>query len=202
MPFHLTCSFQCVDLAISNRAFSGTGSARAALLSHSGEIIATFTQETKTFRNASDANIFEQSTTDIWNSISKCTHEVLKASGINASQVKGVGFDATCSLAVSDLQGNPVTVTGGSDLGNLGERNVILWADHRAWKEAKFINSTGSEVLKYVGGTMSVCLLLYLQFLAVDMLLTCSLIAGDGDTEDFMVEESYGCRSLRSLPVL
>lgn len=84
---------------------------------------------------------------------------MLKASGINASQVKGVGFDATCSLAVSDLQGNPIIVTGGSELGNLGERNVILWADHRAWKEAKLINGTGSKVLKYVGGTMSVRLL-------------------------------------------
>lgn len=27
--------------------------------------------------------------------------------------------------------------------------------DHRAFKEAKLINSTGSMVLKYVGGTMS-----------------------------------------------
>lgn len=77
-------------------------------------------------------------------------------SGVDASQVKGIGFDATCSLAVCDLQGSPVTVTGGPGLGNQGERNVVLWADHRAWKEAKLINSTGSEVLKYVGGAMSV----------------------------------------------
>lgn len=70
--------------------------------------------------------------------------------------MKGVGFDATCSLAVTDLQGNPVAVTGGPGLGNPGERDIILWADHRASKEAKLINSTGSEVLKYVGGTMSV----------------------------------------------
>ena len=34
-------------------------------------------------------------------------------------------------------------------------RDIILWADHRAVEEARLINSTGSMVLKYVGGTMS-----------------------------------------------
>lgn len=39
----------------------------------------------------------------------------------------------------------------------LGEReqNVILWMDHRARKEADFINSTKHQVLKYVGGKIS-----------------------------------------------
>lgn len=36
------------------------------------------------------------------------------------------------------------------------ERNIILWADHRAEQEAKLINESGSMVLEYVGGTMSV----------------------------------------------
>ena len=49
-----------------------------------------------------------------------------------------------------------MNVTGGDDLGSLGERNVILWADHRAEKEAEEINGTGSVVLDYVGGKMSV----------------------------------------------
>ena len=57
---------------------------------------------------------------------------------------------------MSDLQGNPVTVTKGENLGKLGERNIILWADHRAEEEARLINSTGSVVLDYVGGVMSV----------------------------------------------
>lgn len=47
-------------------------------------------------------------------------------------------------------------MTDGSDLGSLGERNIILWADHRAEKEADEINGTGSVVLDYVGGKMSV----------------------------------------------
>jgi ribulose kinase len=57
---------------------------------------------------------------------------------------------------VTDLDGRGVTVTEGSELGAYGERNIILWADHRAEKEAEEINATGSVVLDYVGGRMSV----------------------------------------------
>lgn len=41
-------------------------------------------------------------------------------------------------------------------LGEEGEWNVILWADHRAEEEAEGINGTGEGVLGFVGGTMSV----------------------------------------------
>jgi ribulose kinase len=71
-------------------------------------------------------------------------------------KVKGIGFDATCSLAVTNFNGEPILVTSGQDIGTIGERNVVLWADHRAEKEAEVINATGSVVLDYVGGKMSV----------------------------------------------
>lgn len=147
----------------------GTGSVRAALVTPSGSIVASATKDTTTFRDSSDHRIFEQSTTDIWSAICTCVKNVLGAQltkskrsisapavCIDPSRVKGIGFDATCSLAVTDMQGNPISVSGGAALGKFGERNIILWADHRAEEEAKFINSTGSVVLDYVGGTMSV----------------------------------------------
>lgn len=137
----------------------GTGSVRAALVSHSGPIVASSTKETKTFRADHDHRIFEQSSNDIWDSICACIRNVLGGGGgehIDPGRVKGISFDATCSLAVTDLQGNSITVTKGDGLGKAGDRNVILWADHRAEEEAKLINSTGSVVLDYVGGTMSV----------------------------------------------
>ena len=134
----------------------GTGSARASLVKKDGTIVASSTQDTITYRDPEDHRIFEQSTTNIWSGISTAIRSCLAESKISASAVKGLGFDATCSLAVSDLDGGPVVVTKGEQLGQIGDRNIVLWADHRAEKEADLINSTGSVVLDYVGGTMSV----------------------------------------------
>lgn len=134
----------------------GTGSARASLVKKDGTVITSSTQETMTYRDADDHRIFEQSTSNIWSAISTAIKKCLAESKVPGSAVKGLGFDATCSLAVTDLEGEPVTVTRGDQLGQLGDRNIVLWADHRAEKEADLINSTGSVVLDYVGGTMSV----------------------------------------------
>lgn len=134
----------------------GTGSARAVLVDDHGKTIASHTKETTTWRDHDDHRIFEQSTNNIWDSISSCIQKCLAESKVQPSSVKGLSFDATCSLAVSDFNGDPVVVTKGKNLGQKGDRNVILWADHRAEKEAELINSTGSVVLDYVGGTMSV----------------------------------------------
>lgn len=134
----------------------GTGSARASLVKTDGTVLGSSTQETITYRDVHDHRIFEQSTNNIWSQISTAIKAVLAESKITASAVKGIGFDATCSLAVSDMNGDPVVVTKGDELGAIGDRNIVLWADHRAEKEAELINGTGSEVLKYVGGTMSV----------------------------------------------
>lgn len=134
----------------------GTGSARATIVGHDGTVLGSSTQETTTWRDAHDHRIFEQSSNNIWSCITTAIKEILAESKIPASAVKGVGFDATCSLAVTDMNGEPIVVTKGKDLGAVGDRNIILWADHRAEQEANMINGTGSIVLDYVGGTMSV----------------------------------------------
>ncbi|KAF9004763.1 FGGY family of carbohydrate kinase [Cyathus striatus] len=133
----------------------GTGSVRASLVKKDGTTVASSTQDTITWRDQSDHRIFEQSTADIWQGISASIKQCLKESRVDPRAVKGLGFDATCSLAVTDLEGEPVTVTKGKELGEHGERDIILWADHRAEKEAELINGTGSIVLDYVGGKMS-----------------------------------------------
>ncbi|KAJ2929529.1 hypothetical protein H1R20_g7557, partial [Candolleomyces eurysporus] len=142
----------------------GTGSVRAALAQRDGTLLHTSSYEIRTWRSATDHRIFEQSTDDIWGRICAAVKDCLqgaaaqtpgKAESDIAARVKGIGFDATCSLAVTDLDGKGVTVTEGSELGAYGERNIILWADHRAEKEAENINATGSVVLDYVGGRMS-----------------------------------------------
>ena len=109
-----------------------------------------------TWRDESDSRIFEQSTTDIWEAIAECTRALLSETGVTKESIKGIGIDATCSLAVTDFEGNPVCVTKGKGCGEYGQRNIILWADHRAENEASTINATASVVLDYVGGSMSV----------------------------------------------
>lgn len=84
--------------------------------------------------------------------------------------VKGVGFDATCSLVAIDRNGQPLTVspTGFCAIKKLScvffifsffvgnnEQNVILWMDHRAEEEAAVINSLNHPILKFVGGKIS-----------------------------------------------
>lgn len=134
----------------------GTGSVRAGLVKANGAIVASSTQATQTWRNPTDHRIFEQSTADIWNGICKSVKASLSQAGVSPTQVKGIGFDATCSLAVTNMNGDPIIVTAGDNLGSVGERNIILWADHRAEAEADLINKSGSKVLDYVGGIMSV----------------------------------------------
>lgn len=158
---------------------------------------------TQTRRSPNDHRIFEQSTSDIWAALATCSKAVIKAGGIDPSAVKGVGFDATCSLAVVDRAGRPVSVSRSSsaqaeesddNLGAEGQWNVILWADHRAEEEAELINSTGEGVLDFVGGTMSV---------------SCRLgrsvadgTARDGDTQDPLAQEAHVSRQVQGVHVL
>jgi ribulose kinase len=55
------------------------------------------------------------------------TRQVIKEADIDSKSVKGIGFDATCSLAVLDESENPVSVSGPDFKDN--NRNIILWCD-------------------------------------------------------------------------
>lgn len=50
-----------------------------------------------------------------------------------------------------DAEGSPVTVSWSGD----PRRNIIVWMDHRAVKQAERINSYNSPVLQYCGGGVS-----------------------------------------------
>lgn len=72
-------------------------------------------------------------------------------SGVNPDQIRGIGFDATCSLVVLDKNGYSISASTSDN----NEHNVIMWMDHRAEAEADFINKTNHDLLKYVGGRVS-----------------------------------------------
>lgn len=99
----------------------------------------------------------EQSTTDIWHCICECVRRVVTESAVDPASIKGIGFDATCSLAVfTHDTDEPMPVTGPDFANDGNDRNVILWLDHRPVEETEKINATDHKLLKYVGGKMSI----------------------------------------------
>lgn len=71
--------------------------------------------------------------------------------GVAKHEIIGIGLDATCSLVVLDKSNSPLSVSTTRN----DQQNIILWMDHRAHKEAAFINDTHHELLQYVGGKIS-----------------------------------------------
>jgi len=127
----------------------GTSSTRAGVFDESGKLLAAARHPIQTWHEAGD--IVEQSSTDIWNASVTAVRTAMAEAAIPPDAVKGIGFDATCSLVVIAPDGAPVSVSGSGD----PRRNVIVWMDHRAVAEAHRINETGDEVLRYVGGSIS-----------------------------------------------
>lgn len=127
----------------------GTGSARAGIFDARGKMAAAATQPIKMWKPAPDH--VEQSSDDIWRACARATRAALRGAGLKAASIKGIGFDATCSLVALDAEDRPVTV---STTGR-AEQNVVVWMDHRALEQTERINRTGHAVLRYVGGVIS-----------------------------------------------
>jgi D-ribulokinase len=127
----------------------GTLSARAGVFDSAGRLIASARRPIAVWREPGD--IVEQSSDDIWSAVTSAVREAIQASGLPAQAVRGMGFDATCSLAVLDRNARQLSVSPT----DAPERNVIVWMDHRAAADAERINGGRHEALRYVGGKIS-----------------------------------------------
>jgi D-ribulokinase len=127
----------------------GTGSARAGVFDEAGRLLASAKRPIEIWHEPGE--IVEHSSEDIWRATTGAVREAVAASELPQQAFAGIGFDATCSLVVLDPSGAPLPV-GPS---GRAERNVIVWMDHRATREADRINGSGHEVLRYVGGKIS-----------------------------------------------
>lgn len=127
----------------------GTGSARAGVFDLQGNMIAASKRDIHLFQAA--GAIVEQSSTEIWEAVCFAVKEAVAQAGIAPAQVRGIGFDATCSLVVLGEGGTPLPVGPSED----SSRDIIVWMDHRAVEQAERINAGGHAVLKYVGGRIS-----------------------------------------------
>lgn len=132
----------------------GTSSARAGVFTRDGRMLAQGSHPLRTWQDRPD--FVQQSSTDIWTAVCAAARTALAAAG--PVEVRGIGFDATCSLAVLDADGGPVSVGPDPDeaaAGNGPVQDVIVWMDHRALDQADRINAGGHDVLRYVGGRIS-----------------------------------------------
>lgn len=129
----------------------GTGSARACVIDGKGDILGMASKDISKWSPKQD--YFNQSSQEIWENVCWSVKEAVKESKIDSNKVKGIAFDATCSLVVlKEDDGSPVGVGPNFDD---SYQNIILWMDHRAPKQTKEINKTNHTCLKYVGGQMS-----------------------------------------------
>src|SRR6201981_2460771 len=127
----------------------GTSSTRAGVFDETGNLWGIARHPIRTWHEAGD--IVEQSSDDIWSACVTAVRTALAEAAIPPEAVKGIGFDATCSLVALAPDGIPISVSTSGD----PTRNVVVWMDHRAIAEARAINETGDEVLRYVGGSIS-----------------------------------------------
>jgi D-ribulokinase len=127
----------------------GTLSARAGVFDSAGRLIASARRPIAVWREPGD--IVEQSSDNIWSAVTSAVRQAVEASDLSAEAVRGMGFDATCSLVALDRNARPLSVSPT----DAPERDVIVWMDHRAGDDAERINSGGHEVLRYVGGKIS-----------------------------------------------
>lgn len=127
----------------------GSGSARAGVFDAHGRKVGEAKRDTQMFKPQAD--FVEQSSENIWQCVCLAVKDAVSQANIDPIQVKGIGFDATCSLVVLDNKGEPLTVspTGRS------EQNIVMWMDHRAITQADRINTTEHPVLAYVGNRIS-----------------------------------------------
>ncbi|EGP88629.1 unnamed protein product [Zymoseptoria tritici ST99CH_1A5] len=134
----------------------GTGSARACIMNDRGDIVGLASENIGLWQP--ETGYYEQSTTNIWKCICSSIQRAMSQHNIDPNSIRGIGFDATCSLAVFNSETDePVSVTGPKfNNADGNDRNVILWLDHRPVEETKKINATDHNLLRYVGGKMSI----------------------------------------------
>lgn len=127
----------------------GTGSARAGAFVADGTMVGMASHPIRTTHPRAD--YAQQSTADIWNAVGAACRSLLADHGLDPACIEGIGFDATCSLAVVGEGDAPVSICPDGTAG----MDVIVWSDHRAIEQANRIQLTGNAALDSVGGRIS-----------------------------------------------
>src|SRR6202163_2076656 len=96
----------------------GTSSARAGVFDETGALLATALHPITVWHEA--GNVVEQSSSEIWASCADSVRAAMAEAALPPSAVKGIGFDATCSLGGLDAAANRLTVSAsGAERGTI-----------------------------------------------------------------------------------
>ncbi|OHV08170.1 FGGY-family carbohydrate kinase [Kushneria phosphatilytica] len=165
----------------------GSASVRAGVFDTAGQCLAQAARPIEQYRPQAD--FVEQSSDNIWTQCVAAVRDAVARSAVNAADIAGLGFDATCSLVALGDTGHPVSVSPTDE----DAHNIVMWMDHRAIGEASEIAATGHEALKYIGGQVSPELelpkLLWLKRQRPDQFERAALYL---DLADFMVARAIG----------
>src|SRR5229473_1523932 len=91
----------------------GTSSARAGVFDEKGTLLATARRPITVWHEA--GSVVEQSSSEIWAACAASVRAAMAEAALPPSAVRGLGFDATCSLVVLDAGANPLTVSATID---------------------------------------------------------------------------------------
>jgi FGGY-family pentulose kinase len=127
----------------------GTGSARAGVFDGAGRCLGRSEQRTQLHRPQRDHA--EHSSDDIWQCACRSVRDAVAAADVDRAAIRGIGFDATCSLVLRDRSGQPLSVSTSGEQ----QWDTIVWLDHRAVAEAEACTASRHRVLDHVGGVMS-----------------------------------------------
>jgi FGGY-family pentulose kinase len=127
----------------------GTGSARAGIFDRSGRLLGRAESSIDT-RHPAPGHA-EQDSEQIWRAAVAAVRKARAAAGVAAEEVRGIAFDATCSLVVRDREDAPLAVSSDGE----NRWDTLLWLDHRAETEAAECTATGHPVVARDGGVIS-----------------------------------------------
>jgi FGGY-family pentulose kinase len=131
----------------------GTGSARAGVVSSSGQLLARCEHPITLSRPRDDQG--EHSSEEIWNACCIAVKAALRQAAIVPSSIAAIGFDATCSLVLRDREGEPLCLREEDGQGDGLGFDTIAWLDHRATAEAAECSELDHPVLIHHGRAMS-----------------------------------------------
>jgi len=116
---------------------AGTESFRTGVYDETGKCLGFGVSENKNIHR--HPGWAEQRLSDWDASLIESMKKAIKASGVDASAVEGIGLDGTsCTVVFLDREGKAL-------------RDAIMWMDIRSTKEAADIAACGDQALKYVG---------------------------------------------------